>query len=92
MSEKLYTPEKGVRYDKMGGVTDSSFHKGVCILVDKLGYSGSSLLELGILTALTKHGLLNYVETPLTPAQQSLVVDLKVVAGGKELATTSSSP
>ena len=57
MTEKLYTPVKHVRYDKTGGATDPSFHKGICILIDKFGYSGSSLQELGVLTALIKHGL-----------------------------------
>lgn len=87
----MYTPKKHVRYDKMGGVTDSSFHEGVCILIDKFGYSGSSLQELGILTALTKHNLLDHIEPPLTPAQQALVVDLKVMVGGKEVAATGSA-
>lgn len=96
MSDKLYTPVKGVRYDKTGGVTDPSFHKGICVLIDKFGYSGSSLQELGILTALMKHNLLDHVASPLTPAQQSIVLDLKVMIGEKEgapaVAATTQMP
>nr|WP_321349720.1 hypothetical protein [uncultured Methanoregula sp.] len=94
MTEKLYTPVKHVRYDKTGGVTDPSFHKGICTLIDKFGYSGSSIQELGLLTALIKHNLIDHVEAPLTPAQQALVIDLKVMLGGKEIASgaTISAP
>ena len=47
----------------MGGVTDPCFHEGLSILIDELGYSGTSLLEEGIKHKLSEHGLLNHMKT-----------------------------
>ena len=84
--EKLYTPGKHVRYDKMSAVTDPCFHSGLVILIDKLGYSGTSLLEEGIKSALSKHGLLEHAEIRLANHQDPScpAVDLKLMIGGEE--------
>lgn len=63
MSDKMFTPKKHVRFDKMGGVTDPCFHEGLKVLIDELGYSGTTLLEEGIKQVLARHGLLNHTKT-----------------------------
>lgn len=59
MTDKVFSPKKHVRLDKMSGVVGECFHDEVAILVDEFNWSGTKFLEAGIKAAMTEHGMMN---------------------------------